>query len=695
MVTCAACHGGTIDQNAGHFGNWAGTAMASAARDPVFRANNLIVNEAVKNALGGKDGAGNMCWRCHSPNGWYSGRFDPTLAGQADGSTMLHSIVASTDDEGIMCEVCHRTIGGVTMKRSDLNPNDPVWNMMAGIDDWPHNGNPYPEGPVAGNPYGDTTLQINDGMTYGGKYSGTVNIWFSDIPTTGTYTGQTYGIYPPATKRKKVTGSTPVINPDGSTPIHYEDPIGPPDDPDYQAISLEHPTFGGQTGTNNGPTFIRTPEFCGSCHDLTIPVLNHGMPEQRTYTEWKYSNFGRQFITVKKKQEPNPNYKRCQDCHMPTLKHEYADDVPVSLNPDPVVSGWWPYAKDRNLTIDPVTGKAGTTFHKFGGGNRDLPEMMKYIYKDPITKMAELDLEVIGEATYNDTRMFPGMLSNRESHLDRARRNTEIMLKEAVSVQITEGPISLGNGKYRVKVKVTNNSGHRIPTGYPDGRRFWISLQVKDANGNTVYQSGYYDPETAELYNDAGKTGFKRALDPMIDATTEGNQVMVYEKRTGTAKDGGYEISVSLLNEKVVFDNRIPPAGFTYADYYPAGAKFVTYQEDILTGLVTPVEDTPNTPKRRYPDGQNWDEVTYIFTSTTTPVSARAEIQWQSHTREFMEYLRTSDTSTLRPKGPPSRFNPNYPQPYYLSDHIPGFLTLTSLDGQPLQDNWGGIAYAA
>jgi len=45
VVTCAGCHGGGIDQNAGHFSNWAGSSMGSAARDPVFRANQIAVTE--------------------------------------------------------------------------------------------------------------------------------------------------------------------------------------------------------------------------------------------------------------------------------------------------------------------------------------------------------------------------------------------------------------------------------------------------------------------------------------------------------------------------------------------------------------------------------------------------------------------------------------------------------------------------
>jgi hypothetical protein len=655
VVTCAACHGGAIDQNAGHFGNWAGSNMASAARDPVFRANNRIVNEEVK-ALTGTDGVGNMCFRCHSPNGWYSGRYDPTLAGRADAGNMLKSILLSTDTEGVLCETCHRTIGGVKMKRTDLDPNDPVWQMMAGIDDWPHAGDPFPAGPVKNFPYGDTTLQINDGMTYGGKYRGSVGIYFKDIPLTGTYTGQTYGVLP---------DGTPVTNPDGSYPLHYEQPLAPSSDPTLQALSLEHPTFKGN--------YITTPEFCGTCHDLTIPVLNHGMPEQRTYSEWKYSDFGLKTA---------PTYKRCQDCHMPTLKHEFTDDLPVSLNPDPAVTGWFPYARDRNPN-------GGTTFHKFAGANRNLPKMMKLLYP-------EVDLEVIGQVTGNDTRVFPGMLSGRNPMWDRTIRNTENLLQEAVNVQILSGPTQLppgtpigSPGRWQVKVRVTNNAGHRFPSGYPDGRRAWLSLVVLNAAGDPVYRSGYYDPVTAELYTTTKKVyGLTRALTPNIDSAN--NAVMIYEKRTGSRNpDGSYTMSLSLLNNTVLFDNRLPPAGFRYSGYQAAGTKFWKYTLPTFA----PVEDPT-----RFPEGQNWDDVTYTFSVPArlgTPASVRAELYMQSNSREHMEYLKDNCPTTPRPEGGPSIFELNYPlTPNYLSDVI-GLAGMTDLAGNPLPDSWGGIAYAA
>ncbi len=678
VVTCAACHGGTIDQNAGHFGNWAGTSMASAARDPVFRANQIGVNNIIK-GLTGEDGAGNMCFRCHSPNGWMSGRFDPTLAGNAEGRTMIHSILLSTDDEGILCEFCHRTINNVTFKRSDLNPDDPVWNMMAGISDWPHAGGPYVDQAgdktiAVGNPYGDTTLQLNDGMTYIGKYSGSVDVYSSDTPLPGTlYTGQTFGIYPPGWPN---AGQT-VINPDGSIPIHFEAPIGPPINPttglyDYQAqgLSLEHPTAGDRPDLFPQPvpvnnTFIRSSEFCGSCHDLVVPVLNHGMPEQRTYTEWKFSDFGTNDI-------------RCQNCHMPTQMHEYADDAAVSLNPDPTLAGWFPYAKDRNP-------QGGTAFHKFAGANRDLPMMMKELYP-------EVDLEVIGVSTGNDTRVFPGMLSGRDPMWDRAQRNSEISLQDAVDLQITQAPTwvqrDLTTGYWEMKVRVTNTAGHRIPSGYPDGRRFWIELKVSDGTG-IVYQSGYYDDVEAQLLTEQG-VAFNRALEPLIDATNgQPNAVMVYERVTGTCREsnGKCEASPSLLNDKILFDNRILPAGFNYTVLRESGVKFWNYGADMV-----PYEDTD-----RYASGQNWDEVIYRFDAPSDAVlTARAEVYWQTHTREFIEHLRDQDTSSVRPEGPPSIFEPNYPlTPNYLSDQIGLNTIVDPYSNKAINDNWGGIAYAS
>lgn len=719
LVTCAACHGGQVDQQVAHFGNWAGTAMASAARDPVFRAEQIIVNSTIQ-ANTGKDGGGSMCFRCHAPNGWYSGRFDPALNGSGDGGTMLHSILLSTDDEGVPCEMCHRTLGAVAYQRGDLDPMDAVWNMMADIDDWPHSGNPYVDQDgdptiAAGLPYGDGTLQIDEGMTYIGRYPGTADVYWKDLPLVedplaeggysvgGPYTGQTYGIYPPGWVDVfgNYIGGQPATAAGGELLVQLDVPIGPPLNPDgtpcyeCQSVSPEHATV---MYPNLPPAkgFVQTSEFCAACHEETIPVMNHGMPEQRTYTEWKYSAFGQE----------GPDARTCQDCHMPRLSHEYNDEIPGSFNADPYGEpGGWPYSKART----------NTAVHKLAGANRDLPMMMKALYP-------EADFEVIGGAegtggvwvgTGADTRIFPGMLSNRDPMFERNKRNTEITLQDGVDVEISQAPTQVAlapdglSGVWEVKVKVTNTSGHRLPSGYSEGRRMWVNMAVVDLNG-VVYQSGYYDQASATLFTDGSMTGLNRSLFPVIDATVE-NAVMVYERVTGAClvdDVSGNLVSCTPsfdpLNDFILFDNRIPPFGFTYADYRQAGVKFWNY--DPATFLPFEEVDASLQFSTRFPDGQNWDEITYRFNGPTDPNAAlgvRAEVAFQSHSREYMEYLREADTSTVRPVGPLRVWDPNYPlAPNYLSDEfglaeVSDEILLSGYISEPLRDNWGGIAYAA
>jgi len=754
VVTCGACHAGTVDQHTAAFGNWAGGNMASAGRDPIFRAAQISTNDIVK-AVTGQDGAGNVCFRCHSPNGWLSGRFDPTIGGKADGSSLIQSILLSTDTEGISCEACHRAVGNVTNKRADISPLDNVWNLLAGLFDWQHNGK-EPADQVgtptiaAGNPYGDTTLQYLDGMTYIGKYSGMTDVYFSDLPISGSYTGQIYGVYPdgwvdagnpvnpapiglPATNS---AGQVLAYNLDGTLPPLFEVPRGTPTTASgisvfaAQAFSIEHPTVGGagrggsrfpfvkdaasgatlsglQPPLPTGPSgaaspneFIRTSEFCGSCHDLTVPVLNHGMPEQRTYSEWKYSSFSQPTNAISDPlgKRVGTGVERCQDCHMPLLKHEYTDLDSSSYNADPWLVGGFPYGKNR-------TTQGGSSLHKLTGSNRDLPQIMKVLYP-------EVDLEVIGAPTGKDPRVFPGMLSDRSPMWDRAKQNTEITLRDGVDVQITQAPTEVvgSPGIYELKVKLLNKSGHRIPSGYPDGRRFWLSVQAKDSTSAVVYESGVYDAANAELKT-TSSAPFKRSLANLIDATIPANNaVQVYERVTGmcysdlaksqwifpepaSGTPAACAPSPSVLNNFILFDNRIPPKGFDAANARNAGIKFWNYDPATMA----PIEEQTRYSAAQQAEGS--DEVTYRFSAPAgQALSASAEVYWQTLTREFVEHLRNADTSSVRPVAQPNPFDPNYPNvPSYLSNSINGqpLSSYAALDGSTLNDNWGGVAYAA
>jgi hypothetical protein len=71
--------------------NWWGGMMAQAARDPLFWATVAVAEHDFP-------GSGDLCIRCHSPEGWTEGRSTPT-----DGSDLRPS-----DSNGVSCDVCHQ-----------------------------------------------------------------------------------------------------------------------------------------------------------------------------------------------------------------------------------------------------------------------------------------------------------------------------------------------------------------------------------------------------------------------------------------------------------------------------------------------------------------------------------------------------------------------------------------------------------
>jgi hypothetical protein len=90
---CALCHGGGFGGDRSYLphDSWAGTMMANAARDPVFRAALAVANQD-------EPGVGTFCLRCHSPIAFVRGHATPP-----DGSAF-----DAIDDQGIGCDTCHR-----------------------------------------------------------------------------------------------------------------------------------------------------------------------------------------------------------------------------------------------------------------------------------------------------------------------------------------------------------------------------------------------------------------------------------------------------------------------------------------------------------------------------------------------------------------------------------------------------------
>lgn len=306
--------------------------------------------------------------------------------------------------------------------------------------------------------------------------------------------------------------------------------------------------------------------LCGTCHDVSNPVFDR-LPDgtyapnpfdapsdefgshaigavERTYSEWFHSDFNTPQGVYAPEFGGNKQYvASCQDCHMRDVTGRGCNDPAAPTRTD-------------------------LPLHDMTGGSAWLAGVMHLV--DPSVDTAALAAGV-----------------------DRAR----YMLQNAADVELQQIASKL-------RVRVINRSGHKLPTGYPEGRRMWINVKFFGRNGALLAESGAYDADTGALTTDA--------------------QIKVYEALpvigeniapvVGLPPDTEFHFA---LNNKILKDNRIPPLGFTNAAYADFGG--------------APVGAA-------YADGQNYDDTLYAI----PPRAVRAEVTlyYQSLSREFAEFLR-------------------------------------------------------
>ena len=324
--------------------------------------------------------------------------------------------------------------------------------------------------------------------------------------------------------------------------------------------------------------FHRTGEMCGTCHDVSNPVFARVsgadyapgpfdqqaasfapgdlMPLERTYSEWKNSAYpAGVYAPDFAGNKPGGIVATCQDCHLRDVSGVGCNDPAAPVRPD-------------------------LPLHDMMGGNAWMPSVINSLYP------AETDATALAAGA---TRAVA-------------------MLQKAATLAISVQP---DGGGYLATVTVTNRCGHKLPTGYPEGRRMWLHVVARDDQAQVVYESGAYD----------AATGVLAASPPPA----------VYDAHLGMspalAGALGLPAGVSFhfaLNDTLYKDNRIPPLGFTNAAFAAFGGG--------------PVDPNWPGPGPRYADGQNWDGSTFPLPSTTR--SVEATLYYQTTSKDYVEFLR-------------------------------------------------------
>ncbi len=191
--------------------------------------------------------------------------------------------------------------------------------------------------------------------------------------------------------------------------------------------------------------------------------------------------------------------------------------------------------------------------------------------------------------------------------LKRGQRKARKLLQTAATLELSFPAPG------RATLRITNNTGHKLPSGYPEGRRMWLNIRYYNGEGLLIDELGRYGERDDTLAGDPVRV--PTLLDPQ--------RTRVYENRPGIspAQAARYGMKAGpsfhfVLNDVITKDNRIPPRGF-------ANAAFAEHQ-------CQPVGAT-------YADGQHWDIVTLELPPETTRVEAR--LMYQSVSWEYVKFL--------------------------------------------------------
>ena len=331
-----------------------------------------------------------------------------------------------------------------------------------------------------------------------------------------------------------------------------------------------------------GATAIYSPfhsesTMCGTCHDVSNPAFTRQpdgtyapnafgtahptmletdmFPVERTYSEWKNSDFANGGVQMNGRfggNHPTGVMVSCQDCHMP----------------DRIGPG------ASNGTV-----RQHAPQHAMNGGNTWVLRAVRSLFPDSETGLTDA---MVNDA---DARVI-GLL----------QAASDMSLRQET------------NGENELYVRVENFTGHKLPTGYPEGRRMWINVQFYDDTGAMILERGAYNFDTGDLVTSDTKV-YETKLG--VDATVSG--------ASGVPEGESFHFA---LNNVRLKDNRIPPLGFTNAAFDAVGAAPVDYV---------------------YADGQNWDETEYYIPFGA--VRADVRLYYQTSSKEYIDFLLALNTT--------------------------------------------------
>lgn len=442
-------------------------------------------------------------------------------------------------------------------------------------------------------------------------------------------------------------GTEPFLNPITNLPTYYGNGSLP-----YYVENAGGQYFVDPGSAKSGPFFDpeakhqvqysryhKSKTFCSTCHDVTNPILasvllGPDVPEtqaaasyfhvERTTSEFLLGAYGQGGSSTIIPGIPWAD--KCQDCHM-------RDVTGVGCN------------KAGTPTRDDLP------LHDLAGGNQWIARILASV--DPEGPVYDPYNYLILSGQKHDGAQIDvgGLLGVGEALLEGAYR-VDRQLEVSANLDIVE------ESSDNVTLRVTNNAGHKLISGFPEGRRMFLNVKFYDESDNLIDETNPYeplvttqDPNGNEVYVSGG-------------ILTKTDDELVWEAQMSsidiTGENKTFHFALATNRYK---DNRIPPKGFDTTEMY--------------SRLVQPRwhgEDAPDyfTPEE-YAGG--YDEV--IVEKPLGTDYWQATVYYQTTSKEYIEFLRdeiTGVSDTLPPEA-------------YIAQTDPFFSSLKGW-GNALWDLW-------
>jgi hypothetical protein len=396
--------------------------------------------------------------------------------------------------------------------------------------------------------------------------------------------------------------------------------------------------------------FHKSKNMCATCHDVSNAALANalielGLPEkqaagsyfhvERTWSEFQLSAFAQAGGAT-----TDPQYydrtgvahaASCQDCHM-------KDTVGKACN--------------KNVPI-----RSDLAHHDLTGGNTWITGIL-----------ASADVNGPAYDAYNyailSGNKYPGAfidvagIQNHGAELLAGEVRARANLRNAADLEIVSDNTS------QATLRIRNLTGHKLISGFPEGRRMWLRVDFYDANGGIISSLNSYEP----LVTSTDTEGNRQYVSGGILNTTRDD--LVYEAKMSSDLTGEEESFHFVLATERLKDNRIPPKGFDIASA-PSRLAHPRWHGADAMDYFTAAE---------YAGG--YDEV--VIDKPLGTAAWKARLFYQTTSKEYIEFLRDEANglnptlSSPTPSGEPTA---------YIIQSDPYFATIKDW-GTAMWDLW-------